>query len=242
MNRTMPKNVLLEICTVSLDCAIAAERAKAGRIELCSDLPCGGVTPPAQLVAAARTRLRIPVHVLIRPRPGDFVYSADELLIMRKSIQHARQSGMDGVVFGLLDEKSQVDVARTRELVEFARPLSVTFHRAFDETRSWQDSLEAVIQTGADRLLTSGCRPAAPQALSTLAELVRAAGDRIIVMPGSGITPDNVVQVVRATSAREIHASLLRPALGEAEQRQESPAEIYHRRVLSVTSLLQSQA
>ncbi len=161
----MPNHILLEICAVSLDYAIAAQRAGAARIELCRDLACGGITPDFRLMEAARERLQIPIQVLIRPRAGDFCYSAQEFSAMRKEIQSAKDLEMDGIVVGVLDQKARVDVARTRELVEFAHPLPVTFHRAFDETHSWRDSLEAVIQTGAQRLLTSGCRPKVDEGL-----------------------------------------------------------------------------
>jgi copper homeostasis protein len=239
MNLNSPRKVLLEICAVSLDYAVAAQLAGANRIELCRDLACGGVTPSTRLMESARKQLRIPIHVLIRPRPGNFFYSTGEFRTMRKDIQNAKRLAMDGFVVGLLNRNSQVDVPRTHELVELARPLPVTFHRAFDETHVWQESLEAVIQTGAHRVLTSGCRPKAAEALPTLAGLVRAAGDRIIVMPGGGITPANVSRVVRATSAREIHASLLTPAMREAEgAKQKLRTEQYYRRVLKVTSLL----
>jgi len=240
MKPNFPNPVFLEICVTSLDYALAAQRAGADRIELCSDLDCGGVTPSARLMKAARRHLRIPIHVLIRPRPGDFVYSAREFSAMRKAIQNAKDLKMNGIVVGILEGNSRIDVARTRELVELAHPLPVTFHRAFDESRSWQDSLEAVIQTGAKRLLTSGCRPKATDGLSTLARLVKRAGDRLSVMPGGGITPANVVRVVRATSAREVHGSLLTSALrkeeGGADRR--SQTERYYRRVLRVVSML----
>ncbi len=239
MNRKVPKNVLLEICVVSLDYAIAAQRARADRVELCSNLASGGITPDVRLMDAAREHLHIPIHVLIRPRPGDFFYLAHEFRLMRKDIQTAKQLGMDGVVLGLLNREFQIDVARTRELVELAHPLQVTFHRAFDQSHSWRDSLEAVIQTGAHRLLTSGCRAKATEGLSTLAKLVREAKDQIIVMPGGGITPANFVRVLGATSAREIHASLLTPALRKLEvPQQNSQIELYYQRVLKATSLL----
>src|SRR6202142_2065578 len=209
----LPNRVLLEICVTSLDYAIATQRAGANRIELCSDLDCGGVTPSTRLMETAREQLRIPIHVLIRPRRGDFVYSAREFSTMRKAIQNARDRKMDGIVLGILGRNSQIDVIRTRQLVELAHPLPVTFHRAFDETHSWRDSLEAVIQTGAKRLLTSGGRPKATEGLSILTRLVKEAGDRLSVMPAGGITPLNVLRVIRATSAREVHASLLTPAL-----------------------------
>ena len=227
----------------SLDYAIAAQRAGADRIELCSELDCGGVTPSTRLMETAREQLRIPMHVLIRPRRGDFVYSAREFSAMRKAIQNARDFKMDGIVLGILDQDSRVDLARTSELVQLAYPLPVTFHRAFDETHCGQDSLEAVIQTGATRLLTSGCRPKAPDALATLARLVKDARDRLIVMPGSGITPANVVRVVRATSVREIHASLLTPALRKEDSTDRNrQTERYYRRVLKLVSMLRSTA
>jgi copper homeostasis protein len=239
-------DVLLEICVASLDYAIAAERAGADRIELCSELDCGGVTPSAGLLDAVREQLRIPIHVLIRPRAGDFVYSAREFSAMRKAIQNAKDRKMDGIVVGILDQKSCIDVARTRELVEVAHPLPVTFHRAFDETGCGRESLEAVIQTGAKRLLTSGCRPKAPDALRALARLIKQSAGRLIVMPGSGIISANVARVVRATSAREVHASLLTPALRESDLRKDDgadrsrQAESYYRRVLKMVSALRS--
>jgi copper homeostasis protein len=237
-----PRSVLLEVCVVSLDYAVAAESAGADRIELCRDLACGGITPDARLMEAVRKHLRIPIHVLIRPRPGDFVYSTAEFRTMRKDIENAKKLNMDGVVVGVLDRGSRIDIARTRELVEVAHPLPVTFHRAFDETTSWQESLEAVIQTGAKRLLTSGLRRKVPEGLSTLALLVREAADRLNIMPGAGITPANVLRVVHATSAREIHGSLLTPALREAKKGADrtSQTQLYRRRVLKVVSLLRS--
>ena len=234
----LPNRVLLEICVTSLDYAIAAQRAGANRIELCSDLDCGGVTPSTRLMETAREQLRIPIHVLIRPRRGDFVYSAREFSTMRKAIQNARDRKMDGIVLGILGRNSQIDVIRTRQLVELAHPLPVTFHRAFDETHSWRDSLEAVIQTGAKRLLTSGGRPKATEGLSILTRLAKEAGDRLSVMPAGGITPLNVLRVIRATSAREVHASLLTPALRNPSADRTSQSERYYQRVLKVASIL----
>lgn len=244
MSRSVPNNILLEICAVSLDYAVAAQRAGANRLELCSDLACGGITPDLRSMEAAREHLQIPIQILIRPRPGDFCYSADEFRRMREDIQNAKNLRMDGVVVGVLDQKAQVDVARTRELVEFAYPLPVTFHRAFDETRSWRASLEAVIQTGAQRLLTSGCCPKVADGLPTLTRLVSKARDRIIIMPGGGVTPANVVRVVRATSVREVHGSLLTPDLSKTEEgaNRIPQTEFYYQRVLKVVSLLRSIA
>ena len=205
----------------SLDYALAAQRAGAGRIELCRDLNCGGLTPSPRLMETARKQLQIPIHVLIRPRPGDFVYSASEFRVMRQAIQTAKDLKMDGIVLGILDRNSHVDVARTGQLVELAHPLPVTFHRAFDETdisrNALRDSLEAVIETGATRLLTSGGPPKATEGLSTLTRLVEDASGRLSVMPGGGITPSNVTRVINATSAREVHGTLLTPALRKKE-------------------------
>ncbi|MGA8299636.1 MAG: copper homeostasis protein CutC [Terriglobales bacterium] len=243
--------VVLEICVTSVEFAMAAERGGADRIELCSDLDCGGVTPSLALMKAARERLRIPIHVLIRPRAGDFVYSPREFFAMRGAIQRAHELRMDGIVVGILDREFRVDVARTRELVELAHPLPVTFHRAFDETDCSGASLEAVIETGATRLLTSGGCAKATDGLSAIARLVKAAGERLSVMPGGGITPANVVCVMRTTGAWEVHGSLLtaglRKALGEEDGEERRVRrerglmmERYYRRVLKTASLLRS--
>ena len=242
MRRNLTNPVLLEICVTSLDYARAAERGGASRIELCTNLDCGGVTPSIRLMQAARKALRIPIHVLIRPRPGNFVYSAREFLTMRQAIQNAKDLKMDGIVLGILDQNSRIDIPRTRQLVELAHPLPVTFHRAFDETASPQASLEAVIQSGAKRLLTSGGSLRGPERFSTLRRLVEKAGDRLRVMPGGGIKPANVMRIIRATGAREVHASLLTSALRKPTDGQDrkSQVEKYYRRVLRVASILGS--
>ena len=204
----MKRRQLLEISVESVEAATAAERGGADRIELCSNLREGGTTPSAELRRVARARLRVPIFIMVRPRAGDFVYSESEFEEMTQEIAAAKECEMDGVVLGLLDAQGSVDVGRTRQLVELARPLPVTFHRAFDETRDLQVALEAVISAGATRLLTSGGKPSAPEALEPLAELVEKAGKRIVVMPGSGIHADNIKEVVKKTGAREYHAGL----------------------------------
>ena len=200
-------NRVLEICVESVDHAIAAERADAQRIELCSDLSSGGVTPSAGSMQTARRYLRIPIHVLIRPRPGHFCYSDHELEIMRNDIIAAKQFGMNGVVLGILKESNRVDVERTKVLVELAHPLPVTFHRAFDEAQDLESSLEDVLQTGASRILTSGGQLRATDAIPTLSRLVRAARERIVIMPCGGINSENLLQIVRTTGATEVHSS-----------------------------------
>jgi copper homeostasis protein len=204
----MANPFVLEICVESVDHAIAAERGGAHRIELCSDLPSGGVTPSAGLMQAARRRVEASIHVLIRPRAGGFYYSNSELEVMRDDILAAKRIGMDGVVLGILHENSRVDVEHTRALVELADPLPVTFHRAFDASGDLENSLEDVIRTGASRLLTSGGEARAIDALSTLTRLVQAARGRIILMPCGGIDSANIVTIVRTTRAHEFHTSV----------------------------------
>ena len=204
----MSSQVVLEICLESIDRAVAAERGGAHRVELCSDLPSGGITPSAGLIEAARNHLRIPIHVLIRPRAGDFLYSGREFEVMERDIRMAKKMGVDGIVLGILDENSRIDIARTGKLVDLARPLPVTFHRAFDLCQDRDAGLEAVIQTGAARLLTSAGHARATDGIAAIAHLVRTAGDRLVVMPGGGVNVDNFQLILRETGAREIHGSL----------------------------------
>jgi len=203
----MPNRLVLEICVESADHAVAAEHGGADRIELCTDLASGGITPSAELMQTVRRQVRIPIHVLIRPRAGDFCYSDSELEIMRNDIRAAKQLGMDGVVLGILQGNTRVDVERTKALVELASPLPVTFHRAFDDSHNLETSLEDVIQTGAARILTSAGQPRATDGLQILRHLVQAASERIRIMPCGGINSDNVLHIVRTTLAQEVHSS-----------------------------------
>jgi copper homeostasis protein len=204
----MPDRFVLEICVESVEYAIAAEGGGAHRVELCSDLAIGGITPSAGLMKIARKSVRLPIFVLIRPRPGDFVYSRREFETMGEDIRAAKQLGMDGIVLGLLTAKGEVDVARTSKLVRLAHPLPVTFHHAFDDSPDLQRSLRAVLKTGVKRILTSGGKPRAAGNLSAVAQLVAQARGRISIMPGGGINARNVTRISRQTLAREIHTSL----------------------------------
>jgi copper homeostasis protein len=199
---------LLEISVESVEAAMAAERGGASRIELCDDSSVGGVTPTASSMMGTRANVQLPIFAMIRPRAGDFIYSSDEFAAMKQSIELAKQLQMDGIVLGILTADHQVDVARTRELVTLAFPAPVTFHRAFDECADLRRSLEDVIETGATRLLTSGGKRTAPEALDVLGELVRMAGERLIVMPGSGLHAGNIREAVAKSGAREFHAGL----------------------------------
>jgi copper homeostasis protein len=203
----MNKTVVLEICVDSIESAIAAERGSADRIELCSALAEGGVTPSSGLITAVRSRLALPLYVIVRPRPGDFLYSFDEFEIMRQDVLTARQLGADGVVLGILREDGTVDVDRTRTLIEIARPMQVTFHRAFDMASDLGRAFEDVIATGADRILTSGGEQCAEAGISNIAALVKQAAGRIAVMGGAGINLTNVRDILDRTGVREIHTT-----------------------------------
>jgi copper homeostasis protein len=187
---------------------MSAERGGAARVELCGSLMEGGITPSAGLIEITRAAVSLPVHVMIRPRGGDFLYDAHEFDVMRRDIALAKRLGADGVVLGILDVDGNVDVVRTRELVDLARPLAVTFHRAFDMTADLFRALEDVSAIGADRLLTSGGEQSSLQAAATIAELIDRARHGIIVMPGSGIKPENVRAFLQQTGAKEIHVGL----------------------------------
>jgi copper homeostasis protein len=204
----MPDSPVIEVCVESVDRAAAAERGGADRIELCQDLHSGGITPDAELMQATRNHIRVPIHVLVRPRSGDFVYSDAEFETMKHQIRTAKELNMDGIVLGLLDEHRQIDQRRTSILVRLAHPLPVTFHRAFDLCQSLIDSLPGVIDTGAKRILSSGGKACASDGLGCLADLVAAAGDRITIMPGGGIRANNIRSILRETGAREVHTSV----------------------------------
>jgi len=204
----MTNNFLLEITVESVDRALAAERGGADRIELCADLGNGGLTPTVELMRNARATLQLPIFAMVRPRRGNFVYNNDEIAVMKSQIIQARDSGMNGIVLGVLRQDKTVDVAGLRNLIVFAAPLPVTFHRAFDETPDLFLALEDVISAGATRILTAGGASKAPHALETLTKLVEIAAERVIILPGSGIHAENFAGVRRATNAREFHAGL----------------------------------
>jgi copper homeostasis protein len=198
----------LEISVETPQAAVAAERGGAHRIELCAELRVGGLTPSEDLMRMARKKVKVPIFAMIRPRAGDFVYSPHELARMRRDIAAARRVGMDGIVLGVLTRDRRVDIAGTRELLKAAEALPVTFHRAFDEAADLDTALEDVIDTGAARILTSGAASTAAAGIERLANLVAAARDRIIIVPGGGINASNALDVARQTRAQELHSGL----------------------------------
>jgi copper homeostasis protein len=198
---------LLEVAANSPASALAAQDGGAGRVELCTALGEGGLTPSHAQIAIARERLHIPLYVLIRPRAGDFLYDALERDTMCRDIEQCVRLGCDGVVVGALDADGGVDRAHCRELLDAAGGLGVTFHRAFDVARDQREALEDVISLGFERVLTSGARQAAIEGAALIRDLVVQAGQRIVVMPGAGIEPGNIVSLRDATGAREFHAS-----------------------------------
>src|SRR5215211_4294364 len=199
-------NLIIEVCVDSVESAMAAERGGADRVELCDNLLEGGTTPSAGAVAIARKNLDIKLQVIIRPRGGDFCYSDIEFAVMQHDVALAKQLGADGVVIGILTPDGTIDIERTRALIELARPLSVTFHRAFDMARDPYRALEDLIGLGVDRILTSGQEPSVIEGLDLIAELVQLAGDRVIIMPGGG-TERNISKVVTRSGVREVHVT-----------------------------------
>jgi copper homeostasis protein len=208
----------IEICVGDVESAIAAEAGGADRVELCDNLDVGGTTPSAGMIAETCRWLSVPVHVLIRPRPGDFVYSDRELAVMQHDIEAAKALGTAGVVLGVLTGDGTIDGDRTAALARLARPLSVTFHKAIDFTTDPVEALETLQALGIDRVLTAGGRPTVMEGLETLRTLVGRAGDRIAVMAGGRLGLDDLDAIIRSSGVREIHlgSAVRRPAEAQA--------------------------
>ncbi|HTL57523.1 MAG TPA: copper homeostasis protein CutC [Candidatus Limnocylindrales bacterium] len=197
----------IEICVDSAAGALAAQRGGADRVELCDNLLEGGTTPSAGTIKVARAGLKIGLQVIIRPRGGDFLYDEHEMEVMREDIRVAKELGADGVVIGCLTAEGDIDIARTQKLVSLARPLNVTFHRAFDMCRDPHKGLEELISLGIDRVLTSGQEASCLEGMELIAALQKQAAGRIIIMPGGGITPRNIQRIVAGTAVTEVHLS-----------------------------------
>lgn len=219
--------MILEVAANSVASALAAQEGGAGRIELCTALELGGLTPSHAQIALARERLRIPLYVLIRPRAGDFLYSDLECETMQRDIETCVALGCDGVVLGALDADGNVDIARCRTLIAAAGQLGVTFHRAFDLSRDPAQALEDIVALGCERILTSGAQTSAAEGAALIHDLVVQTAGRLTVMPGAGVTAQNIAALAAATGADEFHASAKhqlpsgmqhrRPLLGDME-------------------------
>lgn len=198
----------IEIATSDFPSSHAAVQGGADRIELCDNLSEGGTTQSYGTIKLCREKLDVALFPIIRPRGGDFFYSSDEFEIMVNDVKLCKQLRCDGVVIGLLNPDGSIDVDRSKKLVDLAYPMEVTFHRAFDRCRDPFEALEQLIDIGCMRILTSGQQPAAPAGANLIAELVKKAEDRIIIMPGSGVRKENIAALAQKTGAVEFHSSL----------------------------------
>lgn len=203
----MGKMIIKEACVGSLRQALQAQSFGADRIEYCQNLSEGGTTPSYESILAGRKVLRVPMFVIIRPRGGNFVYSQDEINIMKKAISFCKEIGVQGVVLGVLTEKNCVDQIILKELVELAKPLEVTFHMAFDSITDKEEALEELIKLQVDRILTKGCNTDAFAGKSVIKKLIEKSNGRIVILPGGGICWDNFQQIVAFTGAREVHGT-----------------------------------
>jgi copper homeostasis protein len=208
----LSRPIVFELCAETLDACLAAREGGADRIELCTALDVGGLTPDHDLVAEAVHRSGLPVHVMLRPHADGFDYSAADFDLICEELHHVQRLGVSGVVFGILHANGTVDVERTRTLVDLAGSLETTFHRAFDATPDLDQALEEVIATGCDRILTSGGAPDVLTGADALGRLVTRAADRIQIAAGGGLRLENAQTVARITQTRHFHGSLRRPA------------------------------
>jgi len=198
-------DIQIEACVDTVESATQAQAGGAARVELCAALGEGGTTPSLGTIAVARERLKIGLFVLIRPRGGDFRYTPDEYETMTRDVAAAKSAGADGLVFGALTADGEVDRAGMSRLLDAARPLPVTFHRAFDAARNLDEALEVLLGLGVDRVLTSGGEATAGAGIPTLARLVRQAGAGLTILAGGGVDESNALRIVRETGVRELH-------------------------------------
>lgn len=217
----MSSKIILEICANSVESALMAQKGGAQRVELCDNIYEGGTTPSYGAIKIASQKLNIELNIIIRPHGGDFCYSDLEFEIMLKDVEFAKENGVNGVVIGLLNPDGSIDVKRTKQLVELAKPMSVTFHRAFDVSNEPFQALNDIIDCGCHRLLTSGHKNKAYDGVDLLKNLIEKANNRIIIMPGSGINEANVQEIYEKTGATEFHASLRKNVLSKMNYKNE---------------------
>jgi copper homeostasis protein len=197
--------MIKEACVENFEQALHAQNAGANRVELCANLTVGGTTPPHETIQLCIQNLHIPTFVMVRPRGGNFVYSEEELKTMKNDIDTCKQLGVPAVVFGLLTEDGKVDEKNTRQLVELARPMQVTFHKAFDELKDPFEGTETLIRLGVDRILTSGTKTTAEEGTSILNQLIEQANGRIIIVAAGKITKENLPELSRSIHTTEFH-------------------------------------
>lgn len=199
----------LEIASFTVNSARIAQEYGADRVELCAGMDVGGTTPTDADIQIARDLLHIKLNVMIRPRGGNFVYSQQEIQQMKADILRLKNFGVDGFVFGILNEDDTVDIKQNKELVDLAHPIPCTFHRAFDEVKAIQSALEAVISCGFHTILTSGCEPNVDLGLANLKKLVELAEGRIEIMPGGGLRSSNIAHILQQSGANYFHSSAI---------------------------------
>jgi copper homeostasis protein len=226
----------IEIATTDFNTTRAAVEGGADRVELCAALSEGGITPSYGLIITCREAFDIPLFPIIRPRAGDFLYNDDEFEQMKRDVFHCKEKGCEGVVLGILMKDGSIDIERTAKLVQLAQPREVTFHRAFDRCRDPFEALEQLIEIGCRRILTSGQQPTASGGVDLIAALVRQAGDRIVIMPGSGVRKENIKMIAGRTGAKEFHSSVkgqrpsemdfIHPSFNETMVTSIDPAEV----------------
>jgi len=227
-------NYTIEIATTDFITTKAAVEGGADRIELCAALCDGGTTPSFGTIKKCRENFNVQLFPIIRPRGGDFLYSDEEVEIMMKDARLCKDLGCDGVVIGFLNADGTIDLKRTAKLIELAYPLEVTFHRAFDRCKNPFEAMEQLIEIGCQRILTSGQQPTAPRGIDLIARLVKAADERIIIMPGSGVRKENIKELAEKTGATEFHSSLrgkqkskmefIHPAFANSEESYTNPS------------------
>lgn len=201
-------NYIIEIATTDFTTTKSAAEGGADRIELCAALSDGGTTASYGTIKKCREAFNVQLFPIIRTRSGDFLYTDEEFEIMMNEATLCKDLGCDGIVIGLLNKNGEIDIKRASKLIELAYPLEVTFHRAFDRCKDPFEALEQLIETGCQRILTSGQQPAAPQGVDLITQLVKAANERIIIMPGSGVRKENIKELAEKTGAKEFHSSL----------------------------------
>ena len=211
------KKIITEVCAETVNSAIAAEVAGADRIELCQALSEGGLTPSPALTKWCCENLKLEVMVLIRPRPGDFLYNETEFEIILEDILFCKEVGAQGVVVGFLNSDGSVDTEKLRKCLEIAGPMEVTFHRAFDRCNNWEKALEDIIECGCNRILTSGMHSTALEGKVLLKKIINKSAGRIKILVGSGVTPENIIEIYRETHFDEVHFSAKSPVMSKME-------------------------